>query len=111
MQRYAATPFLSEHCRSAADYSGFLTPQNCSLKSKLPFGNDPGTILSQDPAAFFSTKAKMTELFGVQNSCYVEPKGTADGQRRSRGKDGDQDGRCTDVADGIQTADPVKRTM
>src|ERR1017187_7767803 len=44
----------------------------------------------------------------MQNSRYVKLESTADWQRRSRSKDGDQDCHRSRVADRIQTADTVE---
>jgi hypothetical protein len=62
----------------------------------------------QSTWAYFGADAKAKVLFGMQNSCYVKLKRTPDWQRRSRGKDGEQDGHRSHVADRIQTADTVE---
>ena len=52
-------------------------------------------------SAFPGTDAQANGSFGMQGSCYVKLKGTADWQQRGRREDSDQHGHRSHVADRV----------
>src|SRR5580692_1076405 len=58
--------------------------------------------------AFSGSDAQANGSFGMQGSCYVKLKYTADWQQRGPREDSDQHGYRSHVADRVQAADPIK---